>query len=59
MDKQALHAAAEELNNIDKIIKAVVDYVKDNGGKPFIIPAMGSHGGATAEGQKHVVKSLE
>lgn len=46
------------INNIDKIIKAAVDYVKDNGGKPFIIPAMGSHGGATAEGQKHVCEKF-
>lgn len=46
------------INNIDKIIKAAVDYVKDNGCKPFIIPAMGSHGGATAEGQKHVCEKF-
>jgi len=46
------------INNIDKIIKAVVDYVKDNGGVPFIIPAMGSHGGATAEGQKKVCEKF-
>ena len=29
----------------------MVKNVKDHGGEPFIIPAMGSHGGATAKGQ--------
>jgi len=42
------------VNNIDKIVKAVCDYVRQCGGQPFILPAMGSHGGATAEGQKLV-----
>ncbi|MCI8342333.1 MAG: DUF2088 domain-containing protein [Firmicutes bacterium] len=42
------------ISNIDVIVKAVVDYVREHGATPFIVPAMGSHGGATAEGQKHV-----
>ena len=46
------------INNIDKIVKAVVDYVRECGGVPCIIPAMGSHGGATAEGQKHVCEKF-
>ena len=33
------------------MLKACVAEVKKLGGEPFIIPAMGSHGGATAEGQ--------
>ena len=36
-------------------MKAAVDYVFDCGAKPFIVPAMGSHGGATAQGQKDVL----
>ncbi len=36
-------------------MKAAVDYVFDCKAKPFIVPAMGSHGGATAEGQKDVL----
>lgn len=46
------------INNIPVIIKAVVDYVKSAGAVPFIIPAMGSHGGAEAEGQKHVCEKF-
>ncbi|MCQ4726759.1 DUF362 domain-containing protein [Anaerotignum faecicola] len=46
------------VNNIAVIVKAAVDYVKECGATPFIIPAMGSHGGATAEGQKHVLEKF-
>ncbi|MCI1958471.1 MAG: DUF362 domain-containing protein [Clostridia bacterium] len=46
------------INNIPVIIKAVVHYVKSIGAVPFIIPAMGSHGGAEAEGQKHVCEKF-
>ncbi|MDF2524211.1 MAG: iron-sulfur cluster binding protein [Clostridiales bacterium] len=54
----AITAGSRGIANIDKIIKAVVDEVKRIGGDPFIVPAMGSHGGATAEGQSEVLKSL-
>ena len=40
---------------MDVITKAVVDAVKRRGANPFIVPAMGSHGGATAEGQLEVL----
>lgn len=46
------------LASIDVIIREVVTNVKRLGGEPFIIPAMGSHGGATAEGQQQVVEGL-
>lgn len=42
------------INNIAVIVGAVCNYVRSCNAKPFIVPAMGSHGGATAEGQKHV-----
>ena len=38
-----------------RITRAVVDQAKSLGLKPFIVPAMGSHGGATAEGQSKVL----
>ncbi|MEE3181023.1 MAG: hypothetical protein VX288_03870, partial [Planctomycetota bacterium] len=41
--------------NIAGITRAVVGYRKSRGASPFIIPAMGSHGGATAEGQAHLL----
>ena len=44
------------VSNIVVITRAVVDNVKALGAKPFIIPAMGSHGGATAEGQKGILE---
>lgn len=44
------------ISNIDKIVRTIVDFVKSCGGAPFIIPAMGSHGGATAEGQCQLLK---
>jgi hypothetical protein len=41
--------------NIARIVKAVVEQLRGWGAEPFILPAMGSHGGATAEGQAHVL----
>ncbi len=52
----AITAGSRGIHNIDRIVKSVVDYVKSKGGHPFIVPAMGSHGGATAEGQREVIK---
>jgi hypothetical protein len=43
--------------NIARITKAVVEAVKAKGGEPFIFPAMGSHGGATAAGQRGILAS--
>ena len=47
----ALTAGSRGVANIALILKAAVEYFKSLGAKPFIFPAMGSHGGATAEGQ--------
>ena len=52
----AITAGSRGINNIALIIKSVVEYVKNAGGHPFIVPAMGSHGGATAEGQRDVIR---
>ncbi len=46
---------------IDKyalIVKTVVAFVKSRGGIPILIPSMGSHGGASAEGQREVLHNL-
>ena len=37
------------------ITKSIVDYVKSKGANPIVVPAMGSHGGATGEGQKELL----
>ena len=43
------------ISNIATIARAAVDYWKQAGMRPFIIPVMGSHGAATAEGQASVL----
>ena len=47
----ALTAGSRGVANIAVILKAAVEYLKSLGARPFIFPGMGSHGGATAEGQ--------
>jgi hypothetical protein len=51
----AIGVGSRGIVNIDVITRAVVDYWKSVGRKPFIFPAMGSHGAATAEGQADVL----
>lgn len=46
---------SREIANLSEIVRAIVDGVKRAGGEPFLIPAMGSHGGATAEGQEEIL----
>jgi hypothetical protein len=47
----ALTGGSRGVANIALILKTVVEHIKSLGALPFIFPAMGSHGGATAEGQ--------
>ena len=54
-DSVAITGGSRGVANIDIAIRATVDYLKGIGAKPFIVPAMGSHGGATAEGQRSVL----
>ncbi|HIR44233.1 MAG TPA: DUF2088 domain-containing protein [Candidatus Ventrisoma faecale] len=54
----AITAGSRGITNHRRIIKAVVDFVKERGGNPFVIPAMGSHGGATAEGQLEILEGF-
>jgi Domain of unknown function (DUF362) len=51
----AISAGSRGIHNIDLIMRAVVDFCKSCGGAPFIVPAMGSHAGATAEGQQSLL----
>ena len=53
----AITVGSRGINNIARIARATVEAVKAKGGNPFIIPAMGSHGGATAEGQREILAS--
>lgn len=55
--KIAITAGSRGIRNVDIITKSIVDFVISRGAHPFIVPAMGSHGGATAEGQLEVLAS--
>lgn len=53
--KIAVGVGSRGISNLAKVVKAVLDVLSDAGAKPFIVPAMGSHGGATPEGQESVL----
>lgn len=53
----AVTAGSRGVNRIPEILKAVVDWLKGLGAEPFLVPAMGSHGGATAQGQLDLLAS--
>ena len=55
----AITVGSRGINNIARLAKATVEAVRAKGGNPFIIPAMGSHGGATAEGQLEILASYD
>ncbi len=51
----AIGVGSRGIANIATIVRAVVDFWKEAGMQPFLFPAMGSHGAATAEGQADVL----
>ncbi len=53
----ALTAGSRGIANIPVILKAAVAFLKKLGARPYLVPAMGSHGGATAEGQRELLES--
>ncbi len=53
--KIAVGVGSRGIANLQQIVKATIDVLKSAGAQPFVIPAMGSHGGATAEGQTKVL----
>src|SRR5918998_2985500 len=54
----AITAGSRGISDIDNVLRSLVQILKDAGASPFIVPAMGSHGGATAQGQGGVLKGL-
>jgi hypothetical protein len=54
----ALGLGSRGISDLVPMARTLVDRVKAAGGEPFIVPAMGSHGGATAEGQVEVLAGL-
>ncbi len=57
-DTVAVGVGSRGIANLPIIVKSVVDCLQAAGLKPFITPAMGSHGGATAAGQKTTLAKL-
>jgi hypothetical protein len=53
----AITVGSRGIANIDEIIKAACDHFRQLGAVPVIIPAMGSHGSGTAEGQRKIIES--
>lgn len=51
----AITAGSRGIAHIATILKNVVEHIKGLGGLPFIVPAMGSHGGGTVEGQTAIL----
>lgn len=51
----AITAGSRGIANVALTTKCIADFVKSRGANPFVVPAMGSHGGATAEGQKAIL----
>lgn len=54
----AVGVGSRGIANLPEIIVGVIDHLEEQGYQPFIFPAMGSHGGATAEGQREMLASL-
>ena len=51
----AITAGSRGIADIPLVIRTVANVVREAGGDPFVVPAMGSHGGATVDGQRHVL----
>ena len=52
-----LTGSSRQIANMPVILRELAQFVKEQGAQPYIIPAMGSHGGATAEGQREILES--
>ncbi len=49
-------AGSRGIANLAEIVRAICGWLKAQGAEPFVFPAMGSHGGGTAEGQRKVLE---
>lgn len=53
----AITAGSRGIANVALVTRLIAEFVRSRGAEPFVVPAMGSHGGATAQGQKEVLES--
>ncbi len=56
-DRVAIAVGSRGIDGLQQVIRSLVTEVKDMGGRPFILPAMGSHGGGSARGQQELLES--
>src|SRR5581483_10387195 len=54
----AITACSRGTGGFIDLLSGIADAIKEAGGRPFIIPAMGSHGGAPPEGQREILERL-
>ena len=54
----AIGVGSRGIAGLPQIVRATVDWFRERGARPFLVPCMGSHGGATAEGQLRVLEHL-
>lgn len=57
-DRVAIAVGSRGIDQLPTLVRVTVAEIRRAGGEPFIVPAMGSHGGATAEGQTQVLAQL-
>jgi hypothetical protein len=57
-DRVALTAGSRGIMDQARIFKIVISRLKEQGARPLVVPCMGSHGGATADGQRTVLRDL-
>lgn len=53
--KIAITAGSRGIANNALTTKCIADFIKSKGAQPFVVPAMGSHGGSTAAGQREIL----
>ncbi len=54
----AIGVGSRGVGRIGEVVAALVGFLKEAGAEPFVVPAMGSHGASTAEGQAEVLAHL-
>ncbi len=56
--KIAVTGSSRGISNFDVVVRECVSALRSRGAEPFVIPGMGSHGGATVDGQIEVLKNI-
>lgn len=54
----AITCGSRGIDHYAPLVRAMVDFIRARGAKPFLVAAMGSHGGATEEGQRQILASF-